>query len=160
MGNFKCAIGQDSHPFEENISDKPLVLGGVVFDNMPKLHANSDGDVVLHALANAISGISGVNILGSIADELCKAGNTDSSVYVSEALKYLAKTDSKITHVSFTIECLRPKISPKVDEMKEKIASMLGITSCDVGITATTGEGLTQFGQGLGISVFCIITCN
>jgi 2-C-methyl-D-erythritol 2,4-cyclodiphosphate synthase len=63
-----------------------------------------------------------------------------------------------ISHLSITMECLRPKISPKVDEMRKSIGDLLGISPDCVGITATTGEGLTAFGKGEGIMVFCILT--
>jgi len=152
---FRVAIGQDSHRFDFGNTGKKLVLGGVVFDG-PPLSGNSDADVVLHALTNAISGITGVNILGETADRLCLAeGITDSSVYVMEALKYL---NGDICHVSFSIECLTPKITPKIPEMKKSIAGLLKISEASIGITATTGEGLTDFGKGLGIQCFCILT--
>ena len=150
---FRCAIGQDSHAFSDE-KNKPLLLGGVEFDGK-SLRANSDGDVVLHAITNAISGITGINILGDIADEMCNRGITDSKEYLKEALKYL-KAD--IVNLSISIECKTPKISPKIREMKESIGSILNITADRVGITATTGEGLTPFGQGRGIQVFCILT--
>jgi 2-C-methyl-D-erythritol 2,4-cyclodiphosphate synthase len=152
---FKVAIGQDSHRFDFDNHDKKLVLGGVFFDG-PPLKGNSDADVVLHALTNAISGITGVNILGETADKLClEQGITDSSVYVREALKYL---NGEICHVSFSVECLKPKISPKIPDMKKSIARLLNIDEKNIGITATTGEGLTDFGKGLGIQCFCILT--
>ena len=76
--HMKAAIGQDSHRFEESLG-KPLILGGVVFPGEPGLLANSDGDVVLHAITNAVSGITGPNILGKIADEMCRSGITVSA---------------------------------------------------------------------------------
>ncbi|MBQ8828149.1 MAG: 2-C-methyl-D-erythritol 2,4-cyclodiphosphate synthase [Clostridia bacterium] len=156
----KCSIGQDSHAFEKE-PGKPLILGGVLFkDSSIGLRANSDGDVVLHAITNAISGITGRNILGKIADDICKSGITDSAAYLKVAIKDLSDTPYKINHLSITIECLTPKIAPYISDMKENIAYLLGISASDVGITATTGEGLTQFGQGLGISVFCILTVS
>ena len=154
---IKASIGQDSHAFEEQ-TGKPLILGGVTFDGYPGMRANSDGDVVLHALTNAVSGITCRNILGSIADKMCKSGITDSSKYLEEALRDLAALNRKITHVSFTIECLRPKLAPKTEEMRERIGALLNIPASCVGITATTGEGLTAFGRGEGIMVFCILT--
>ena len=60
---MKAAIGQDSHRFEET-PGKPLILGGVVFPGETGLLANSDGDVVLHAITNAVSGITGRNTCG------------------------------------------------------------------------------------------------
>jgi len=156
---IKVAVGQDSHAFEEN-NGKPLILGGVVFDGCPGMRANSDGDVVLHALTNAVSGITCRNILGNVADRMCKDGITDSAEYLRVALDDLAQKNTVIRHVSFTMECLRPKISPRADEIRESIASLLGLDASCVGITATTGEGLTAFGKGEGIMVFCIITCE
>lgn len=154
---MRAAIGQDSHRFEEK-EGKALVLGGVVFPEEPRgFLANSDGDVLLHALTNAVSGITGKNVLGAPADRLCRAGITDSRVYLAEALKDL---DSPILHVSFSIEGLHPKIAPRADEIRASVAKLLGISPAQVGITATTGEGLTDFGRGLGVSVFCIITAG
>ena len=157
MAVVKCAIGQDSHRFEEENMAKPLILGGVVIPGCPGMKANSDGDVILHAVANCISGITGINVLGKIADDLCQSGVTDSKAYVKRALEDLP-AGSQIQHISLTVEALRPKLAPHIDSIKSSIAELLGIRPVCVGITATTGEGLTAFGQGLGISVFGIIT--
>ena len=72
---MKVAIGQDSHRFDFENKNKPLVLGGVTFENETGLLGNSDADVVLHSITNAISGITTVNILGKIADDMCKKRN-------------------------------------------------------------------------------------
>jgi len=155
---MKVGIGQDSHRFDfENKKNKKLILGGVVFEGYPPLDGNSDADVILHSITNAISGVTCVNILGAVSDDLClNKGITDSSVYLKEALKYLK--DSKIVHVSVSIECLVPKIGPKIPEIRANLARLLGIPENCVGITATTGEGLTQFGQGKGIQAFSCVT--
>ena len=152
---LKVAIGQDSHRFELNPTTKKLILGGVIFENEPALEGNSDADVILHAITNAISGITCVNILGEASDNMCKNGKTDSKYYIEEALKYLK---GNIQHISISIECLKPQISPKIEQMRKSIANLLKITNQDVGITATSGEGLTDFGKGLGISCFACIT--
>lgn len=152
---MKVAIGQDSHAFDFENKDKKLILAGVEFEGEPTLRANSDGDVVYHAITNAISGITCKNILGKISDDMCKSGITNSEEYIKEALKYLSE---KIVHISISIECKRPKISPKIELMRVNIAKILNINENNVGITATTGEGLTEFGKGNGISVFACIT--
>lgn len=154
---MKVGIGQDSHRFDFDNKEKKLVLGGVVFEEATPLSGNSDADVVLHAITNAISGVTCKNVLGKITDEMCANGIIDSEEYVKEALKYL---DNKIEHLSISIECKVPKITPKIEEMRENISRILGIKPNQVGITATTGEGLTDFGRGDGISVFCILTVN
>lgn len=152
---MKVAIGQDSHRIDCNNSNKKLILAGIEFEEKFSLVANSDGDVILHAITNAISGITCKNIIGKISDDMCKSGIKDSEEYLKEALKYL---EEKIVHVSIAIECQIPKISPKVEEMRSNIARILQIKENSVGITATTGEGLTEFGKGNGISVFACLT--
>ncbi len=155
---MRVSIGQDSHRFTENTENAGCVLGGVLFPEAPALSANSDGDVVLHAITNAYSGITCRNILGKVADDMCRAGITDSREYLKVAIRDLAERHFAPVHLSITIECARPKISPRVEAMRASIASLTGLPENSIGITATTGEGLTDFGRGLGISVFCILT--
>lgn len=154
---IKVGIGQDSHAFDFEDKEKKLVLGGVVFEGEPPLKGNSDADVILHSITNAISGVTTVNILGDVSDELClEQGIVDSSIYLKEALRHL--NDSRIVHLSISIECARPRISPKIAEIRRNLSSLLNIPESCIGITATTGEGLTPFGQGLGIQVLSIVT--
>jgi 2-C-methyl-D-erythritol 2,4-cyclodiphosphate synthase len=155
------AIGQDSHRFEPEGSLKPLVLGGLIITdpNTPGLSGNSDADVVLHAVTNAVSGISGVNVLGKISDDLClNQGITDSRAYLEKALETLAIDKWELTHVSISIEAKRPRLSPYIPEIKRSIASILSLKEENIGITATTGEGLTDFGRGLGIQAFAVVS--
>lgn len=154
---FLTAIGQDSHRFETEDSKKPLIMGGITIDGCVGLAGNSDADVVLHAITNAISGISCTNILGKISDDLClKDGIKDSKVYLMKAIETL--TLCHIVHVSVSIEARRPHLSAIIPSMRTSIASLLGLSTDHVGITATTGEGLTSFGRGEGIQVFALIT--
>lgn len=157
MQRFRTGIGQDSHRFLPPESSKMCVLGGLIFEDVPGFNANSDGDVVLHAICNAISSLTGVLILGNIADDLClKDGITDSSVYLIEAMKTLGK--QKVVHVAITIEAKKPKLKDRLPEMRENIASLMGLKSSQVGITATTGEGLTDFGCGDGVQAIVIVS--
>lgn len=155
---MKVSIGQDSHRFDEENAPGSCLLGGIPFEGVPPFSANSDGDVVLHAVTNAVSGITCRNILGPVADAMCRAGIRDSRAYLAEARKDLEELGYRICHLSVTIEGKRPKIGPKTEEMRASLAALLGIRQDSVGITATTGEGLTDFGRGLGVSVFCILT--
>ena len=153
---MRVGIGQDSHRIDYSNQNKKLILAGIEFAEKFSLLSNSDGDVVLHAITNAISGVTCKNILGKIADEMCnKEGIKNSEQYLKEALKYL---NSSITHVSISIECKIPKINPKIEEMRKNIARILNINENCVGITATSGEELTEFGKGNGINVFACIT--
>lgn len=159
MTMYRVGIGQDSHRFEPVGSTKPLKLGGVTVPGHQGLDGNSDADVVFHALTNAISGISGVNIIGSVSDELCLGrGITDSGVYLGKALDTLG--EYRVSHVSLAIECKVPKLFPHVAGIKASIAEYLSLASSDIGITVTTGEGLTAFGRGIGIQVFAVVTAR
>lgn len=153
---IKTGLGLDSHRFVEGDLDKPFILGGVVFDDAPALSGNSDADVILHAVTDAISGVTGVTVIGAVADAMCRSGITDSREYLKVALESLGAW--QLSHVSIALECLRPKIDPKVPALRESIAGLLGIEVSDVCITATTGERLNDVGSGLGIHATVIVT--
>ncbi len=156
MTQVRTGLGIDSHRFVEGDSDRPLVLGGLEFDDAPALAGNSDADVLLHALTDAISGVTGRTVIGSVADALCKQGITDSKVYLSEALKDLGSW--AISHVSIVFEGPRPKMDPKVPALRESVAGLLGIELNAVCITATTGEQLDGVGRGEGLRCSVVIT--
>ncbi len=159
--NRRCvsAIGQDSHRFERKGSKKELMLGGVTIPGCPGLSGNSDADVILHAVTNAISGISGINILGAIADALClDSGVRDSRVYLKMAIDTLRPW--RLTHVAVSVEAMRPRLSDRIPAMRKSIAGLCGITADEVGITATSGEGLTAFGKGLGIAATAVVSAE
>lgn len=101
--------------------------------------------------------MTGVPILGEIAIELChKDGITDSQVYLQKASETLGK--QKVQHIALTIEGKRPKFEPKIKEMRQNIAKVMKLDIAQVGITATSGDGLTDFGCGDGLQCFCILT--
>lgn len=155
----RTGIGQDSHRFMPPESSKPCILAGLIFEDVPGFNANSDGDVIFHAICNAISSLTGILILGDIADDLClKDGITDSEVYLAEAMKTLGKQN--VTHVAITIEGKKPKFKHRLLEMRANIARVMHLDITQVGITATTGEGLTDFGCGDGVQVFAIVTTH
>lgn len=154
---FRTGIGQDSHRFLPDDAIDHCIIAGLIFDNVPGFKANSDGDVVFHAICNAISSVTHVLILGGIADDLClKDGITDSEVFLHEAMKTLGK--QKIVHVAITLEGKRPMFRERLLEMRQNIARVMKLDMDQVGVTATTGEGLTDFGCGEGVQCMAIIT--
>lgn len=155
---IKVGLGQDSHRIQESSGGKPLMLGGVKFDETFSLEGNSDSDVVLHAVTNAVSGITGRPVIGPVADGMCQAGVTDSQAYLKAALADLTAIGYKVSHVSISLECQKPKILPRIQDMRLRLAELFGVTMADVGITATSGEGLTDFGRGLGIQAIAVLT--
>ncbi len=154
---YRNAIGQDSHRFAHE-GGKPFLLAGVRIPTELKITANSDGDVLFHAVTNAISGLTAVNILGKRADEMCAAGETDSRAYLEDALSHLGKIE--LLHLSVSIEALRPKLEKHIPEIRKALAHALRLPLTSVGLTATTGEGLSGMGRGEGLQVFCILTAR
>lgn len=154
---FKVGIGQDSHRFLADGTTKKCIIGGIIFDDVPGLDADSDGDIVYHAICNAITSVAHVPILGGLAIELChKKKITDSQVYLEEALKTLG--NQKVEHVALTIEGKRPRMQKKVDEVRGQVAKVMNIHVDQVGLTVTSGDGLSDFGRGDGIQCFCVLT--
>lgn len=154
---IKVGIGQDSHRFSKD-ENKPLFLGGVKFLNEIGLEGNSDGDVVIHALCNALGSAIGEGSLSTYSDKMCKNSVTDSTEYLKVVLMNVKNRGYKVNNVSISVEAQKPKIESSGDKMKTKLAKLIGIKKDSVGITATTGEGLTAFGRGEGIQVFAIVS--
>ncbi|MFZ4098805.1 MAG: 2-C-methyl-D-erythritol 2,4-cyclodiphosphate synthase [Chlamydiia bacterium] len=154
---IRTGIGREGHRFLPMESTKFCVIGGILFEDCPGLAADSDGDVVFHALCNAITSLTGVSILAGIAEDLChKDGITDSQVYLEAALKTMGR--QKITHVAIAIEGKRPDLQDRLSEMKTKIAAIMGLQPSQVGITVSSGDGLTDFGCGEGVQAFACVT--
>lgn len=160
MRIYVSAIGQDSHRFTEET--KPLMLGGVEISNAPGLEGNSDADVILHAVTNAISGLTGLPVLGKRADECCRAGEKNSAVYLRMALEDLRadRREWTLHHLSLSVEGVRPKLMPWREQICSSIASLTGLNVEHVCLTATTGEALTAFGRGEGLQAICIVSAS
>lgn len=156
----RVGFGTDSHRFTDGVASKKLMLGGVEFPGMPGLEANSDGDVVLHALFNALSQALGEKSIGHYADPLCAAGVSDSAAYIGVIMKIMEGRGYGIGNIGVMIEGSRPRIAGNEERMKERIGAITGTGPERIGITATTGEGLTDFGRGLGVQCSCTVMIN
>lgn len=154
---YRTGIGQDSHRFEKEKGDKKCIVAGLVFEDAPGLDADSDGDVIFHAICNAITSLTHVPILGKIAIDLChNQGITDSRVYLDEALKTLGK--QTVEHVALAIEGKRPKFQKRADEIRQSVAKAMNLSMTQVGITFTSGDDLTSFGRGEGLMCYALVT--
>ncbi|MDF2378630.1 MAG: 2-C-methyl-D-erythritol 2,4-cyclodiphosphate synthase [Candidatus Gracilibacteria bacterium] len=149
LGNeVRNGIGEDSHAFD---TSGEMRLGGVTVPGFPKLLANSDGDVILHALFNAISSAMGKGSLGPVADPMCAAGVTDSQQYLQVILDEMKQSGYGLQNISVSLECAWPKIDPLVPTLKQSLSQALHICESMIGITAHTGDKLSSFGKGEGI---------
>lgn len=154
----RIGIGQDSHAFSKD-TKKKFILGGLHVRGVKGLLATSDGDVLLHSLCNALSSAIGGDSLGTWADALClKKGVTDSRVYARKILKKVWELGFVIGNVSFCVEAKYPRLPlTAIHEMKKNIAELLHIQPECVGITFTSGDGLTSFAKGKGLQAFCTV---
>lgn len=155
---FRIGLGQDSHAFALD-EGKKLILGGVVIEKTKGLSASSDGDVILHSLCNALSSAIGGDSLGTWADELClKQGVKDSRVYVQKIMERVLEMGFAVENVSVSVEAKYPRIPPEVIQtMRNNIARLLNTHPERVGITFTSGDGLTSFGKGEGVQASSIV---
>ena len=154
---FRIGIGQDSHRFAKDKSKK-LILGGCIIPNEIGLEANSDGDLILHALFNAVSSAVGDKSLGFYADSMFKKGISDSAEYLKIILAKLSQKNLRLNNVSISIEASKPRLEKHLDKIKNSLSGILKLEKENIGITFTSGEGLTSFGQGKGMQCFAIIS--
>ena len=150
----RIGIGLDSHRFAG--SDVPLVLGGVEIPGEDGLEANSDGDVILHSLFNALSQAIGGKSIGFYADQMCKDGVKNSKEYIALILGKIKEKNYTVNNIGIMVEAKRPRLDDYSEKIKESISSICCLGKERIGITATSGESLTEFGKGLGIQVFTI----
>ncbi len=138
------------------------MLGGFPVPDLPPLEGNSDADVILHAICNAISGLTGKQVLGKRADALCEQGITDSRAYLDLALQDLAQDerDFILHHLSISVEAARPKFAPLKERIISSLAGLLPLGEKAITLDATSGEGLTACGRGEGISVLCVLSAS
>lgn len=153
---FRIGLGQDSHRFADR--NKKLILGGYTVPNEVGLEANSDGDIILHALFNAISSAIGEKSLGYYADAMYKKGITDSREYLKVILNKLNQKNMRINNVSISIEAKKPKLDNHTDNIKKSLSKILKLEEEKIGITCTSGDWLTSFGKGEGMQCFVVVT--
>ncbi len=159
LKNARIGFGMDSHRFVTE-EEKPLIIGGIEVQNEKGFAANSDGDVILHALFNAISQGLGERSISHYADSMCEQGIKDSKEYLKVILKIMEERGYIIGNIGIMVEGKKPRIYDIEERMKESISSLIGIDKKNIGITATTGEELSSFGKGLGMQCFVVVTLN
>lgn len=136
-------IATDSHFFESRSKSnhaRHLKLCGITIANIPKLSADSDGDVALHALTAAISQAIGGGSLGTFATTMCKKGVTDSKKYLEKILDELTRKQLTIKHIGLHFECNKPKIDTLTPKLKNALSKLLHVPRKEIGITASSGK--------------------
>ena len=155
---MRIGMGYDVHRLVEG---RPLVMGGVTIPYELGLVGHSDADVLLHAIADALLGAAVLGDIGKHFPDTDPAYKGISSMILLEKVgKLLEENMFFIENIDATIIAQAPKMRPHIDQMRENIARVLGISTDQVNVKATTEEGLGFTGKGEGISAqaVCMLT--
>jgi 2-C-methyl-D-erythritol 2,4-cyclodiphosphate synthase len=136
----RIGFGYDSHAFKPGV---PLRIGGLTLDHPEGLAGHSDGDVLLHALTDALLGAVAAGDIGSFfppGDPRWK--DADSAIFLNLAMEELQHAGYRIVNVDTTLILAAPKISPIVEEMRARVADLLSLGTDQVSVKAKTPEGL------------------
>ncbi|MDR3763264.1 MAG: 2-C-methyl-D-erythritol 2,4-cyclodiphosphate synthase [Acidobacteriota bacterium] len=136
---MRIGYGYDSHEFKPGV---PLVIGGVRLEHTHGLAGHSDGDVLLHAITDALLGAVAVGDIGSFfppSDPRWKGA--DSAIFLREALRQIALAGFRVVNVDTTMILAAPKIVPHAEKLRARVADLLQVPKNCVGIKAKTPEG-------------------
>jgi len=154
--NNRVGIGFDAHRFTEN---KKLFLGGVCIPHKFGLLAHSDGDVVLHAVIDALLSSAHLKDIGTqFPDTDNKYKDIDSKILLAKVAEMLKERNVKIQNIAVTVMCQTPRLAPHIEKMQLKIAEVLEISENAVTINATTTENLGITAKDVGIA--CLAVAN
>ena len=149
---MKVGIGNDIHRLKEG---RKLILGGVTIPSDKGEEAFSDGDVLIHAIIDGILGACAAGDIGSLFPDTDEKNRNRSII---ELLKEtLTLTKARIINIDTIIELERPKLRPYIDEIREKLASVIGIEKERISVKAKTAEGLGPVGEGLAIKAYAVL---
>ena len=151
---YRIGLGYDIHPL---VSGRPCILGGVTIPSNIGPDGHSDADVLLHAVADALLGAAGLRDIGYYfpnTDPSIK--NIKSGLIVKKALEEIKKLGWRVGNVDVVVIAERPKISEHITEIKKSISDLLEVGADQVGVKATTNEGMDSIGKGQAIAVQAI----
>ncbi len=150
----RIGLGVDGHSFG---SGAPLCLGGLRIEGAPRLEGHSDGDVALHAVADALLGAAGLGDLGRLfpADHRTPRGISSVELLTSVAER-VRQGGWHVASIDLTITAARPKMAPRLPEMEEAIAAAVGIDAAIVNVKASTGNLAGDEGAGRSISATAV----
>lgn len=140
--SLRIGYGFDSHAFKAGV---PLVIGGMRIEHAEGLAGHSDGDVLLHAITDALLGAVSAGDIGTFfppSDSRWKGAA--SSLFLRTALEEIQTAGYRIVNVDTVLVMAQPKIVPIAGELRQSVAELLGVKAGDVGIKAKTPEGLNQ----------------
>ncbi len=156
--SVRCGIGYDLHRLAEG---RKLIIGGmeIPFDKGPVGH--SDGDVVAHAMVDALLGAAGLGDIGThFPDNDPKWKGANSLLFLEHARKLLDEKKFAVEHIDVVVILERPKLGPHFPRMREVLAKSLGLPPEKVHLKAKTNEGVDAVGRGEAIAAHVVATLS
>ena len=159
MKNYRVGVGYDIHQLKEN---NTLILGGVLIPHYKGTEAHSDGDVVIHAICDALLGAAGLGDIGHFFpdnDERFK--NINSVILLTDVFKMIQQKGFFVVNIDVSIILEVPKLKEYLSDMKTQISKCVNLSVNDVNIKATTSEKLGFIGKEEGVACYAttLIAC-
>lgn len=152
---FRIGHGYDIHRL---VAGRPLVLGGVRFDTDYGLEGHSDADCATHALCDALLGAAGLPDIGHFFPNTDPAyRDIDSQILLRRVIGELKARGYAPVNADLSIIAERPKIYPKIPDMRAALSTSTGLPDDAIGIKATTNEGIGDLGRGLAIAAHAVV---
>jgi 2-C-methyl-D-erythritol 2,4-cyclodiphosphate synthase len=152
--NLRIGHGYDIHRI---VAGRPMILGGVRFDTDYGLDGHSDADALTHAICDALLGAAALPDIGHFFPNTDPAfKNIDSQVLLQRVVAELSKLGWRIVNLDASLIAEKPKIYPRLAEMKAALARSTGLSIDCIGLKATTNEGVDQIGEGLAIAAHAV----
>ena len=153
---MRIGFGYDSHVFTD--AAKPLVLGGVLIPDSPGLKAHSDGDVLIHAVIDALFGAAALGDIGShFPDTDAAWKGADSALLLETAMAEVRAAGHQLGNLDGTVSCERPRLRPHVEAIRARLARILGVDVAQVSVKGKTNEKMDDVGAGKGIVVHAAV---
>jgi 2-C-methyl-D-erythritol 2,4-cyclodiphosphate synthase len=153
--NIRVGQGIDFHRLEKG---RNLWLGGIKIPSDKGCVAHSDGDVLIHAICDALLGAAGLNDIGHhFPDSDAKFKDIDSKILLKRIILFIREKGFKVVNIDSTVCLEGPRISPYIPEMKEVISGIADISPEDISIKATTAEKLGFIGREEGSAAFAVV---
>lgn len=155
---MRIGHGYDTHRF---VAGRPLVLGGVSVPHDKGLLAHSDGDVVIHALCDALLGAAALGDIGMhFPDTSGDYESIDSRILLRQVHTLLAQKSCTVVNADITIIAEEPEMAPHIDAMRENLAADLAVGKDAINVKATTNERMGFIGNREGIAVHAVVLIN
>ncbi len=151
---FRVGLGYDSHRFA---LDRPLVIGGIRIPFDKGLAAHSDGDVLIHAICDALLGAAALKDIGThFPDNSAQYQNIDSKLLLEKVVALLVAQGWRVNNIDCTLILEEPKMKPYVDTMTQTLAPILQVEPADLSIKAKTNEQMGYTGHREGVAALAV----